>query len=58
VPARLGPHFFARSPAILDPSRAPLGAVHVAASLSEWTAEDFEQRMAPLVTNAAGAISD
>ena len=44
--------------AILDPSRAPLGAVHVAASLSEWTAEDFEQRMAPLVTNAAGAISD
>jgi DNA-binding IclR family transcriptional regulator len=44
--------------AILDPSRAPLGAVHVAASLSEWTPEEFEERMAPLVTNAASAISD
>ncbi len=34
----------------------PLGAIHVAGSLSEWTPEDFERLAAPLATEAARAI--
>ncbi|MCC7276505.1 MAG: IclR family transcriptional regulator [Alphaproteobacteria bacterium] len=44
--------------AIVDRAGAPLGAVHVAGSLGEWEPEEFERRMAPLVTNAVGAISE
>ena len=34
----------------------PWGAVHIAASLSEWAPEDFAARVAPLATEAAQAI--
>ncbi len=34
----------------------PLGALHVAGSLSEWTPEDFVDRVAPLATEAARAV--
>lgn len=34
----------------------PLGAIHVAGSLSEWTPEDFVAQAAPLATEAARAI--
>jgi DNA-binding IclR family transcriptional regulator len=43
--------------AILDPSGRPLGAIHVVGSLSEWTAEDFSRKLAPLVVEAARALS-
>ncbi|SNR69095.1 IclR family transcriptional regulator [Puniceibacterium sediminis] len=35
----------------------PLGAIHVAGSLSEWTPEDFVRQAAPLATEAARAIN-
>lgn len=35
----------------------PLGAIHVAGSLSEWTPEDFVRHAAPLATEAARAIN-
>nr|WP_245875686.1 IclR family transcriptional regulator [Puniceibacterium antarcticum] len=35
----------------------PLGAIHVAGSLAEWTPEDFERKAAPLATEAARAIN-
>ncbi|BBK32334.1 IclR family transcriptional regulator [Stella humosa] len=44
--------------AIVDRTGAPIGAVHIAASLGEWEPEDFERRMAPLVTGAAQAIAE
>ena len=44
--------------AIVDRSGAPIGAVHIAASVSEWDPTEFERRMAPLVTAAAGSISE
>lgn len=34
----------------------PLGAIHVAGSLSEWTPDDFVAQAAPLATEAARAI--
>ncbi|WP_414833185.1 IclR family transcriptional regulator [Afifella sp. YEN Y35] len=34
----------------------PLGAIHVAGSLSEWTPEDFVKRASPLAMEAARAI--
>nr|WP_206077717.1 IclR family transcriptional regulator [Aquamicrobium sp. LC103] len=43
--------------AVVGPDGRPLGAIHIAGSLSEWTAEDFCQRFAPLATEAARAIS-
>ena len=43
--------------AIRTPQGRPVGAVHVAGSLSEWTAEAFTARVAPLVAEAASAIS-
>ncbi len=35
----------------------PLGAIHIAGSLSEWSAEDFARRAAPIAQEAARAIS-
>jgi DNA-binding IclR family transcriptional regulator len=43
--------------AILDQSGKPIGAVHVAGSLAEWSPADFEKRFAPLAVHAARAIS-
>jgi hypothetical protein len=34
-----------------------LGAIHIAGSLSEWSAEDFARRAAPIAQEAARAIS-
>lgn len=43
--------------AVLAPDGRPLGAIHVAGSLSEWDAETFCRRFAPLAVEAAGAIN-
>lgn len=44
--------------AIARQSGQPLGAIHVAGSLSEWTRETFVARIAPLAIEAANAISE
>ena len=43
--------------AIRSPSGHPIGAVHMAGSLGEWTPEAFQSRFAPLVVEAARALS-
>lgn len=43
--------------AVLNAERRPMGAVHIAGSLSEWTPETFSARFAPLAVEAAHAIS-
>ena len=43
--------------AVLDRAGRPLGAVHVAGSLSEWPTEEFRRKFAPLVIEAARALS-
>lgn len=43
--------------AVLDTDRKPIGAVHIAGSLSEWSIDDFRQRLAPLAVEAARALS-
>ena len=35
----------------------PIGAVHIAGSLSEWAVDDFRKRFAPLAIEAARALS-
>ncbi|CFP57874.1 transcriptional regulator [Bordetella pertussis] len=35
----------------------PVGAIHIAGSLSEWTPEAFTARFAPLAVEAATAIN-
>ncbi|WP_281968919.1 IclR family transcriptional regulator [Roseovarius nanhaiticus] len=42
--------------AVTARSGAPLGAIHVAGSLSEWSPQDFVRQAAPLATEAARAI--
>ena len=43
--------------AVLDSTGAPVAAIHVAASLSEWTPEDFVQQLVPVGLASARAIS-
>ena len=43
--------------AITDKQGLPIGAIHVAGSLSEWEPENFEKRIAPLVVAAARDIN-
>ena len=43
--------------AINAPNGRPLGAIHVAGSLAEWTPEEFANRVAPLALEAARAIN-
>jgi IclR family transcriptional regulator, pca regulon regulatory protein len=43
--------------AICDRTGRPMGAVHVAGSLSEWPVEEFRRNFAPLVIEAARALS-
>ena len=43
--------------AVPDAQGHPVGAIHVAGSLSEWTPGDFSARVAPLALEAARAIS-
>lgn len=45
------------SAAVIAGSGRPLGAVHIAGSLSEWSLEDFRKRFAPLAIEAARALS-
>lgn len=44
--------------AVVDAQRRPVGAVHIAGSLSEWSVEDFRRRFAPLAMEAARALSN
>ncbi|MFC7704253.1 IclR family transcriptional regulator [Plastorhodobacter daqingensis] len=43
--------------AVMGADGRPVGAVHLAGSLGEWEAEAFTRRFAPLVVEAARAIS-
>ncbi|MDP2801482.1 MAG: IclR family transcriptional regulator [Phreatobacter sp.] len=43
--------------AVLDSDRQPIGAVHIAGSLSEWSIPDFRRRFSPLAIEAARALS-
>lgn len=43
--------------AVVDASGAPIGAVSLAGSLSEWTRDKFARRFGPMVVAAAQAIS-
>jgi len=43
--------------AVTDQAGRPVGAIHVAGSLSDWTQEAFTRRFAPLVMDAAHAAS-
>ena len=43
--------------AVLDAARRPIAAVHIAGSLSKWTPADYEPRFAPMVIEAARALS-
>lgn len=43
--------------ALKDKLGRPIGAIHVAGSLSEWQPEEFERRIAPLAVAAANAIN-
>ncbi|MCM2561317.1 IclR family transcriptional regulator [Lutimaribacter sp. EGI FJ00015] len=42
---------------VLDADGAPVAAIHVAGSQSEWTPADFTNRFVPLASEAARAIS-
>lgn len=42
--------------ALRDPDGRPVGAIHIAGSLSEWTPEAFRSRVAPLAAEAVRAI--
>jgi IclR family transcriptional regulator, pca regulon regulatory protein len=44
--------------AISDRNQRPIAAIHVAGSLSEWSADDFCQKMHPFAIAAARALSD
>lgn len=43
--------------AVLDSAGAPVGAIHIAGSLAEWTPEDYVARIAPMGQQAARALS-
>ncbi|MCG6122821.1 MAG: IclR family transcriptional regulator [Microvirga sp.] len=43
--------------AVTDHEGRPVGALHIAGSTTEWSPEDFERRMGPLVAAAAGEIN-
>jgi IclR family pca regulon transcriptional regulator len=43
--------------AVLDENQRPVAAIHLAGSLSEWTAEEFTRCFAPLVVDAAQSVS-
>ena len=43
--------------AVMDAAGLPIAAVHIAASLADWTASAFAERCGPLVTAAARSLS-
>ncbi|MBO0344499.1 IclR family transcriptional regulator [Roseibium sp. CAU 1637] len=47
----------AMAAAILDANRRPVAAIHLAASLAEWSPEEFEKQFAPLIIQAARTVS-
>jgi IclR family transcriptional regulator, pca regulon regulatory protein len=42
---------------ITNGNKQPIGAVHIAGSLSEWSVEDFPRKYASLAIEAAHALS-
>lgn len=50
-------HEVAIGVAVLDVTRRPIGAVHVAGTLGEWTAAEFSERHGGLLQAAVGSIS-
>ncbi|MFK7754685.1 MAG: IclR family transcriptional regulator [Sedimentitalea sp.] len=44
--------------AVLNSQGVPIGAIHIAGSLAEWSATDFAKRVVPLGLEASRAISD
>lgn len=50
-------HEVAIGVAVLDAARRPIGAVHVAGTLGEWTAEEFSERQGGLLQAAVRSIS-
>lgn len=44
--------------AVIDAYNRPVGAVHIAGSIAEWSPEEFERRMGPLVAVAASEVSE
>lgn len=44
--------------AVCDKSGMPVGAVHIAGSLGDWSPSEFRKRFAPLAVEAARALSD
>ncbi len=43
--------------AVMDGPGRPVGAVHIAGSLSEWSVEEFRKRFAPLAIEGSRALS-
>ena len=43
--------------AVVDETGAPIGAIHVVGSLSEWKPDEFGQKVGPLAVAAANAIA-
>lgn len=42
--------------AVFDAKGNPIGAIHIAGSLAEWSPQDFVKRVGPLVTEAANGL--
>jgi DNA-binding IclR family transcriptional regulator len=42
---------------ITNGNKRPIGAVHIAGSLSEWSVADFRRKYAPLAIESARALS-
>lgn len=43
--------------AVMDAAGVPVAAVHIAASVADWTTSAFAERLGPLVTEAARSLS-
>ena len=43
--------------AIVNPAGAPIGAINIAVSRARFTPQEAEERLAPLVVDAASSIS-
>lgn len=52
------PNEIALASAIVDKTGQPIAAVHVAAEMTNWTVERFEEKIAPLVLRAVAEISE
>jgi DNA-binding IclR family transcriptional regulator len=43
--------------AVLDRAGTPLGAIHIAGSLSDWDGEEFRRKMGALIIATAGDVN-